>query len=160
MLAAGIASRRPDERPAGAGRPRIRYFRADFAVGSLCEFGGVVVEREAARDFARNFDPQHFQPDDAAAPASLFGRLATSGWHTCAIRRPSPDPAGQRSLTAGNESYLKPTRSSICCTCAWLRPAWAIGRLSILKLPIASSAGLPLMRTDGTAGHSLLPLAK
>ena len=35
--------------------------------------------------FARDFDPQPFHLDDAAAEASLFGRLAASGWHTCAM---------------------------------------------------------------------------
>ena len=35
--------------------------------------------------FAREFDPQPFHLDDAAAEASLFGRLAASGWHTCAM---------------------------------------------------------------------------
>ena len=35
--------------------------------------------------FATAFDPQPFHLDDAAAKASLFGALAASGWHTCAM---------------------------------------------------------------------------
>ena len=33
----------------------------------------------------RAFDPQPFHLDDAAAEASIFGRLAASGWHSCAM---------------------------------------------------------------------------
>jgi acyl dehydratase len=35
--------------------------------------------------FAREFDPQPFHLDDAAAKASLFGALSASGWHTTAV---------------------------------------------------------------------------
>ncbi len=41
--------------------------------------------REAVVAFAAEFDPQPFHLDDAAAEASLFGRLCASGWHTCAM---------------------------------------------------------------------------
>ena len=34
---------------------------------------------------ARQFDPQPFHLDNQAARISLFGDLATSGWHTAAI---------------------------------------------------------------------------
>ncbi len=35
--------------------------------------------------FAREFDPQPFHLEHAAADASVFGGLAASGWHTAAI---------------------------------------------------------------------------
>ncbi len=35
--------------------------------------------------FAAEFDPQPFHLDDADAKNSIFGGLATSGWHTAAI---------------------------------------------------------------------------
>ena len=57
----------------------------DFAVGQVREFGGYEVTREAVLAFAREFDPQPFHLDDEAAERSLFGRLAASGWHTCAM---------------------------------------------------------------------------
>jgi len=63
----------------------IRYWWEDFPVGSVREFGGLVVTREAVLAFARDFDPQPFHLDDEAAAASLFGRLSASGWHTCAL---------------------------------------------------------------------------
>jgi acyl dehydratase len=62
-----------------------RYFWEDFPVGRVREFGAYKVTRAAVVAFAREFDPQPFHLDDAAAAASLFGRLAASGWHTCAI---------------------------------------------------------------------------
>ena len=62
-----------------------RYYWEDFPVGQVREFGHHEVTREAVLAFAREFDPQPFHLDDAAAAASLFGRLAASGWHTCAM---------------------------------------------------------------------------
>jgi acyl dehydratase len=47
--------------------------------------GSTTVSREAVLEFARQFDPQPFHLDDAAAEASLFGKLAASGWHSCAM---------------------------------------------------------------------------
>lgn len=43
-----------------------------------------VTEEEIFR-FAREFDPQPFHLDHAAAQASLFKGLAGSGWHTAAL---------------------------------------------------------------------------
>ena len=71
--------------PPAASPPPPRYFWEDFPVGQVREFGSYRVTREAVLAFAREFDPQPFHLDDAAAEASLFGRLAASGWHTCAM---------------------------------------------------------------------------
>ena len=62
-----------------------RYYWEDFRVGSSHEFGAMPVTREAVLAFARDFDPQPFHLDDEAASRSLFGKLAASGWHTCAM---------------------------------------------------------------------------
>lgn len=62
-----------------------RFYWEDFVVGQTREFGRCEVTREAVLDFAGRFDPQPFHLDDAAAKSSLFGRLAASGWHTCAM---------------------------------------------------------------------------
>jgi acyl dehydratase len=75
----------PSLNPPAAAPSRPRYFWEDFPVGQVREFGGYVVTRDAVLAFAREFDPQPFHLDDASAEASLFGRLAASGWHTCAI---------------------------------------------------------------------------
>ena len=63
----------------------IRWYWEDFPVGNVREFGAMPVTREAVLAFAAQFDPQPFHLDDAAAEASLFGRLSASGWHTCAM---------------------------------------------------------------------------
>jgi acyl dehydratase len=73
------------DRPAPSPRPDVRLYWEDFVVGSVRDFGAMPVTREATLAFARDFDPQPFHLDDAAAAASLFGRLAASGWHTCAM---------------------------------------------------------------------------
>jgi acyl dehydratase len=64
---------------------RYKTYWEDFAVGQVREFGAMPVSREAVLEFARQFDPQPFHLDDAAAEASLFGRLSASGWHSCAM---------------------------------------------------------------------------
>ena len=62
-----------------------RYYWEDFRPGLVIRLGSTVVTREAVLAFAAQFDPQPFHLDDAAAEASLFKKLAASGWHTCAM---------------------------------------------------------------------------
>ncbi|MHB0921620.1 MaoC family dehydratase [Thiomonas sp.] len=57
----------------------------DFPPGRVIDCGSTTVSREAILDFARQFDPQPFHVDEAAAGHSLFGGLVASGWHTCAM---------------------------------------------------------------------------
>ena len=57
----------------------------DFAAGQTRELGSLSVSREEILDFARQYDPQPFHLDEAAAQASVFGGLCASGWHTCAL---------------------------------------------------------------------------
>ncbi len=57
----------------------------DRVVGETYSLGQHTFTREATIGFARQFDPQAFHLDEAAAKASLFGALSASGWHTTAI---------------------------------------------------------------------------
>jgi acyl dehydratase len=57
----------------------------DMAVGRRFKSGEHAMDAEQIIAFARQFDPQPFHMDDAAAKGSLFGGLAASGWHTAAI---------------------------------------------------------------------------
>ena len=66
-------------------RPAPRFHWEDFPVGSVREFGAYRVTREEVLAFASAYDPQPFHLSDEAAEKSLFGRLAASGWHTCAM---------------------------------------------------------------------------
>ena len=45
----------------------------------------VLVTTDAIKEFARQFDPQPFHLDEAAAANSMLGGLAASGWHTAAL---------------------------------------------------------------------------
>ena len=63
----------------------FKFYWEDFPIGAVREFGAMPVTREAVLAFASQFDPQPFHLSDEAAEASLFGRLAASGWHTCAM---------------------------------------------------------------------------
>ncbi len=56
----------------------------DMAEGDTSVLGPIHVTREAALDFARQYDPQPFHLDDAAAAAHpFFKKLSISGWQTC-----------------------------------------------------------------------------
>jgi len=66
-------------------RLNYRYYWEDFPAGSVRDFGGLPVTRDAVVEFARQFDPQPFHVDENAARDSLFGGLCASGWHTCAM---------------------------------------------------------------------------
>jgi acyl dehydratase len=57
----------------------------DLAVGQRFTNGPVELTAADIKAFARQFDPQQFHLDEAAAEASLFGGLAASGWHTAAL---------------------------------------------------------------------------
>ncbi|OQW44497.1 MAG: acyl dehydratase [Proteobacteria bacterium SG_bin5] len=60
------------------------YFE-DLAVGQTARFGNYHVTREEVIAFAERYDPQPFHLSDEAAAATHFGRLAASGWHSCAM---------------------------------------------------------------------------
>ena len=62
----------------------MEYFE-DLQVGHVERYGRYEVTREEVLDFARKYDPQAFHLDDEAAAQTHFGRLAASGWHTCAM---------------------------------------------------------------------------
>jgi acyl dehydratase len=57
----------------------------DLEVGQRTYFGSYEVTREEVLEFARKYDPQPFHLSDEAAAKTHFGRLAASGWHTCAM---------------------------------------------------------------------------
>jgi acyl dehydratase len=61
-----------------------KYFE-DLIIGEIARFGRCEVMREEVIEFASRYDPQMFHLDDQAASTSVFGKLAASGWHTCAM---------------------------------------------------------------------------
>jgi len=64
---------------------QIKYYWEDLAPGSVRDLGTVTLSAEEIKTFARQFDPQPFHLDEAAAQRSIFGNLCASGWHTCAL---------------------------------------------------------------------------
>lgn len=60
------------------------YFE-DFFEGQVIELGERSVNEAEIIDFARQFDPQPFHVDPAAAANSIYGGVIASGWHTCAM---------------------------------------------------------------------------
>ncbi len=90
------------------------YFE-DMHVGSETEFGQYDVTREEVLEFARKYDPQPFHLSDEAAAKTHFGRIAASGWHTCAMTMAviaryvvGTDQAGLGSPGVDELRWLKP----------------------------------------------------
>src|SRR3546814_12279934 len=57
----------------------------DLEVGQKASFGSYPVTREEVIEFASKYDMQPFHLSDEAAAKTHFGRIAASGWHTCAM---------------------------------------------------------------------------
>jgi acyl dehydratase len=86
--------------PGDASATRADLYFEDRQIGELTDLGSHTFDREEIIAFAREFDPQPFHLDEAAAKTSLFGGLCASGWHTAAyaVR------GNIRSRLAGNEA--------------------------------------------------------
>jgi acyl dehydratase len=61
------------------------YYLEDLHAGQRFQSDTHLIDEEQIKTFARQFDPQPFHLDEAAARNTLFGGLAASGWHTAAI---------------------------------------------------------------------------
>ena len=57
----------------------------DFKAGDRFQSEPFTVTEQQIIEFAREFDPQSFHLDPAAAECSMFKGLIASGWHTAAI---------------------------------------------------------------------------
>jgi acyl dehydratase len=64
---------------------QVKYYWEDLAAGSVRDLGTVTLTAQEIKSFARQFDPQPFHLDEAAAQHSIYGQLVASGWHTCAL---------------------------------------------------------------------------
>lgn len=64
---------------------RYRYYFEDFPVGRVLELGSRSLTEQEIIAFAREYDPQPFHVDEAAASASMFGGIIASGWQTCGV---------------------------------------------------------------------------
>ena len=93
-----------------------KYYWEDFKVGEVHQIGEKRVEKDEIIVFAKQFDPQPFHVDEAAANASAYGGLIASGWHTVAlVMRMMCDSYMLDSASLGspgveNLKWLKPVR--------------------------------------------------
>jgi acyl dehydratase len=121
------------------------YFE-DMDVGATRVFGHYDVTREEVLDFARKYDPQPFHLSDEEAAKTHFGRLAASGWHTCAmtmavIARAVVDDR-QAGLGSPGVDELR-----------WLKPVYPGDRLTVTgtivdKTPSRSKPEIGTVRTE------------
>ncbi len=64
----------------------MAHYFEDIEVGDVYEPDGrYEVTKDELVEFAERYDPQPFHLDEAAAEESIFGSLATSGWHTASM---------------------------------------------------------------------------
>jgi acyl dehydratase len=56
----------------------------DYEVGQKFDLGSTSFTADEIVSFARQYDPQSFHVDAAAAGQSMFGGLIASGWHVTA----------------------------------------------------------------------------
>lgn len=98
------------------------YFE-DFEPGAETVYGDYAVTREEVLDFARKYDPQPFHLSDEAAAETHFGRIAASGWHTCAMAMAviarhmvAEGQAGLGSPGVDELRWLKPVFPGDCLT--------------------------------------------
>jgi acyl dehydratase len=65
---------------------RTPLFLDDFAVGQVYRgTTSLQVDADAIKRYAREYDPQPFHLDEAAAANTMFKGLAASGWHTASV---------------------------------------------------------------------------
>lgn len=94
-----------------------KLYWEDFIPGDTMEMGSHTFTEAEIVAFARQFDPQPFHLDPAAAANSFFKGLIASGWHTCAIAmRLMVDGYLARSASLGspgldNLRWLAPVRA-------------------------------------------------
>ena len=101
----------------------MKYFE-DMKVGDRRRFGAYQVTREEVVAFAQAYDPQPFHLSDEAAAQTHFGRLAASGWHTCAMTMAMLVAAGKEDPHAGLGS---PGVDEL----RWLKPVYPGDTLSV-----------------------------
>jgi acyl dehydratase len=123
------------------------YFE-DMEVGVEREFGSYEVTRDEVLEFARKYDPQPFHLSDEAAAKTHFGRIAASGWHTCAMTM----AVIARAVVDDNQAGLgSPGVDEL----RWLKPVYPGDRITVRgrvvdKTPSRSKPEIGSVRTETT----------
>jgi len=141
-------------------------FFEDHIVGTRVEIGRHTFTADEIKAFARQFDPQPFHLDEAAAARSHFGGLIASGWHTAAVclrllveerhRR-------QAELRGRGEAVAKTGPSPGLRNLQWPRPVYAGDTIAyahevveLRPLVDRGDVGLRVARNTGTKQHGSL----
>ena len=122
----------------------MKYFE-DLPEGVETVFGHYDVTREEVLEFARKYDPQPFHLSDEAAAKTHFGRIAASGWHTCAMTMAviARHFVGDAQATLGSPGVDE---------LRWLKPVYPGDRLTVAgtiieKIPSRSKPKIGVIRT-------------
>lgn len=93
----------------------MEYFD-DIEVGAVRHTASHTVTKGEIVAFAREFDPQPFHIDEAAAKAGPYGSVIASGWHTAAMMmRLIVDQFAGQVASAGSPGFDK---------LRWLKPVF------------------------------------
>ena len=138
----------------------MRYFD-DISVGDRMPLGTHTFTADDIKTFARQYDPQAFHMDEAAAAKSHFGALCASGWHTIAVWMRLRVQFGQREdadRAARGEVLAKLGPSPGFRDLKWLKPVHAGDTLTfrttvVDKRVSASRPEWGLVLSQGT-GHN------
>ena len=106
----------------------------DFPEGLVIPFGTYHLSKEEVIAYAREWDPQPFHLDEAAAKKSVLGGLAASGWQSSAILvRLSVEAYANKSAAMASNSMEE---------AKWLKPVYAgetlTGRATVLSRRISA----------------------
>jgi len=125
----------------------MTYFE-DLEIGAEAYFGSYEVTREEVLEFARKYDPQPFHLSDEAAASTHFGRIAASGWHTCAM---TMAVIARHAVERGEEGLGSPGVDEL----RWLKPVYPGDTLHVRgkivdKQPSRSKPEIGAFRTETT----------
>lgn len=112
----------------------------DIELDRPIELGSRHFSAEAIIEFARQFDPQPFHLDEAAAAKGLFGRLAASGWHTASSWMRLYVEAGRRFAAEARARGEEPAElgpSPGFENMRWLKPVLAGDTVRYTITPVA-----------------------
>ena len=137
----------------------MTYFE-DLRVGTRTEVGSHTFTVDEIKAFAREYDPQPFHLDEAAAARSHFGGLIASGSHTAAISlrlNVEDRQRRQAELRRRGEPVARTGPSPGLRDLKWLKPvhvgdtiAFAHEIVELRTLPDRPDVGLRIARNTGT----------
>jgi acyl dehydratase len=103
--------------------PRDDRYLEDYVPGSSYRYGSATLDEASIIAFARDYDPQPFHIDPAAALDGVYGGLIASGWHTACVM--------MRILVDHVLSPVSSLGSPGCDELRWLKPVRPGDTLSV-----------------------------